>query len=511
MTEKPKDKLIISAIHQAAMSDKVDKDKEISDEQYRILKANRNKIYDEYPIARDYINDLLDSDKVFSKYFRVYQFFLRIYVLITIIVPIFYEIFDLSGYYNFIYDYSLGISTIFIELEWYYEIMSHVIALSCFGFIRGRLPGTKRSEYYIKHFHNYLYDLLYSGVFDSGIPNKSVHSTKKETEASEKIADEKKSNKEIVRDQKFDYDIALSYAGEDREIVEELANILKGKGVKVFYDNYEKVHLWGKDLYQHLQEIYRDKALFCIIFLSINYSKKLWTKHELQQAQARAFQEKKEYILPVRLDDTKLPHINETIGYIDLRKTTVGELSELIVQKIQKYSVQQNTKKTSQVKHSNSSGKIIPKNIDSIVDQIILRLFNYKKVLYSNALILSDGRQSEDSKVRECDVLWGYILGYSRQYIRAHYPNMKKIVADKIVTKVYNELKNYDHTIEHVTGTLESRYLASYHEGIKIGKIDFMNGNFNEIAYYITKNPNLKNKLDISPIKEPSKASSSVK
>lgn len=35
--------------------------------------------------------------------------------------------------------------------------------------------------------------------------------------------------------QKFDYDVALSFAGEDREYVNEVASILKSKGVSVFY------------------------------------------------------------------------------------------------------------------------------------------------------------------------------------------------------------------------------------------------------------------------------------
>jgi CheY-like chemotaxis protein len=131
-----------------------------------------------------------------------------------------------------------------------------------------------------------------------------------------------------------DYDVALSFAGEDREIVEKLAKSLQEEKIKVFYDDYEKAHLWGKNLYEHLQSVYRDKACFCIIFLSEAYARKLWTKHELEQAQARAFRERREYILPVRLDDTKIPQINETVGYIDLRHTPVEELKELILSKL---------------------------------------------------------------------------------------------------------------------------------------------------------------------------------
>lgn len=132
----------------------------------------------------------------------------------------------------------------------------------------------------------------------------------------------------------MDYDIAVSFAGEDRSIVEEFASSLNQKGVRIFYDKFERANLWGKDLYQHLQNIYRDKARYCIIFVSKHYKEKSWTRHELQQAQARSFSDLSEYILPVRLDDTDLPGLNPTIGYIDLRQVTLNELIELTLEKI---------------------------------------------------------------------------------------------------------------------------------------------------------------------------------
>lgn len=45
----------------------------------------------------------------------------------------------------------------------------------------------------------------------------------------------------------YKYDIALSFAGEDREYVEKVATLLKENGIKVFYDKFEQVDLWGKD------------------------------------------------------------------------------------------------------------------------------------------------------------------------------------------------------------------------------------------------------------------------
>ena len=134
--------------------------------------------------------------------------------------------------------------------------------------------------------------------------------------------------------QNYEYDVALSFAGEDREHAKELAELLRTNGYKVFYDKYERTQLWGKDLYRHLSLVYKDKARYCVMFVSEHYAQKLWTNHELRSAQARAFQERKEYILPVRLDNTEIPGIPQTVGYLDLREMSITEIYQVLVGKL---------------------------------------------------------------------------------------------------------------------------------------------------------------------------------
>src|SRR5271156_6159121 len=91
------------------------------------------------------------------------------------------------------------------------------------------------------------------------------------------------------RTQGYDYDVCLSFAGEDRKYVRAVADELRNAGVRVFYDEYEEVMLWGKVLFQHLDYVYQQAARFCVVFISSCYAEKLWTKHEIKSAQARAF------------------------------------------------------------------------------------------------------------------------------------------------------------------------------------------------------------------------------
>ncbi len=132
----------------------------------------------------------------------------------------------------------------------------------------------------------------------------------------------------------FRYDVTFSFAGEDRATAEKLARLLRRSGARVFYDAWEQADLWGKDLYQHLDTVYRSAARYCVIFVSDHYVKNAWAKHELKSAQARAFGENAEYILPVLLDDAQLPGLPPTVAHIDARTTPLAEIAQIFLTKL---------------------------------------------------------------------------------------------------------------------------------------------------------------------------------
>lgn len=130
------------------------------------------------------------------------------------------------------------------------------------------------------------------------------------------------------------YDIALSFASEDRKYASKLANSLVSIGIEVFYDEFENAELWGKDLYTHLSSVYKDKAKFCVVFISKHYANKAWTTHELRNAQARAFNEQREYILPIRIDNTEISGINSTVSYVEIEKYSIEQISHMLQLKL---------------------------------------------------------------------------------------------------------------------------------------------------------------------------------
>ena len=136
---------------------------------------------------------------------------------------------------------------------------------------------------------------------------------------------------------RFAYDVCLSFAGEQRNYVEEVAIELNHYDIRVFYDDDEKVNLWGKDLSSFLDDIYQNRCEYCIIFISKEYANKMWTNHERRSAQARALKERqeyKEYILPAKFDDTSIQGLPHTIHYIDLSQISQLDFVKIIIEKI---------------------------------------------------------------------------------------------------------------------------------------------------------------------------------
>ncbi|HVY77353.1 MAG TPA: TIR domain-containing protein [Solirubrobacterales bacterium] len=129
------------------------------------------------------------------------------------------------------------------------------------------------------------------------------------------------------------FDVCLSFAGEQRSYVELVARGLKERHYAVFYDADEQADLWGKNLAEHFEHVYRVASRACVMFISKEYAEKPWTKHERRSALSRALEED-EYVLPARFDDTELPGLGPTIGYIDLAEFAPATLVDLLAEKL---------------------------------------------------------------------------------------------------------------------------------------------------------------------------------
>jgi len=120
------------------------------------------------------------------------------------------------------------------------------------------------------------------------------------------------------------YDVALSFAGEDRDIALELARRLHACGQRVFFDRFEE--LWGEDLAAKLHEVYGSQSRYCVVLVSRHYVEKPWTNHERRILLARSLRDRSPFLLPIRIDDSELPGLPDVIAYKDLRIDSLEQI-----------------------------------------------------------------------------------------------------------------------------------------------------------------------------------------
>lgn len=140
-----------------------------------------------------------------------------------------------------------------------------------------------------------------------------------------------------IRNDEYEYDVAVSFAGEDRALVSLLVEALERSGVEVFFDFNETARLWGKDLEIELAQIYSQEARVMVVCLSRNYPIKDWTRFELEIGRRAAQKRTGDYLLPLRLG-TDLPPVvglRETIGYQTLYSVNdINRIVNILVSKL---------------------------------------------------------------------------------------------------------------------------------------------------------------------------------
>lgn len=114
---------------------------------------------------------------------------------------------------------------------------------------------------------------------------------------------------------KFDY--ALSFAGEQRDIAQEIHSKLSNLGFTGFYDFDYSSNLVGEDLVPKLRKIYKEESLYVIALISSDYKIKMWPKHEFRSAMENVLVQDNAYLIPIKIDDTQLESLSSTMGYLN--------------------------------------------------------------------------------------------------------------------------------------------------------------------------------------------------
>ncbi|MEO6323803.1 MAG: TIR domain-containing protein [Thermoanaerobaculia bacterium] len=133
---------------------------------------------------------------------------------------------------------------------------------------------------------------------------------------------------------RYTYDIAFSFAGENRRMARRLfLEVTKKKGLRAFYDENERPQLIGKTE-DEFAAIYRKRSRYVVPLISEDYKNKDWPRFEFQHALLAERERKREVILPIRLDDALMVGLRPDKGYFDARKQSAPAIARDLIARV---------------------------------------------------------------------------------------------------------------------------------------------------------------------------------
>lgn len=128
------------------------------------------------------------------------------------------------------------------------------------------------------------------------------------------------------------FDVGLSFPGEVRDLVDEVARNLEhliGPNA-YFYDNNYVAQLARPSLDTFLQDIYRNRSKLIVVFISADYQHKNWCGIEFRAIRDIIAERKHQRIMFVRTDDGAVEGVFDTDGYVDARKFSPEKIAGFI-------------------------------------------------------------------------------------------------------------------------------------------------------------------------------------
>lgn len=147
------------------------------------------------------------------------------------------------------------------------------------------------------------------------------------------------------------FDLAFSFAGEDREYVESVKVECEKLGLSVYYDQDRKIDQWGKNFIEEQRKVYSGyKTKHFVPFISDHYFVKPIPSDEFKSALMESTK-RNQYILPVQIGSANIPveSLHKDTQYLQSEEYTHAQLAAAL-----KYVVDRGQEK--------------PKNVDQLLE-----------------------------------------------------------------------------------------------------------------------------------------------
>lgn len=146
----------------------------------------------------------------------------------------------------------------------------------------------------------------------------------------------KKVDKSLSKIEDIKFDVALSFSGEKRSYVSDVANVLREnlENDCLFYDFDYQSQLARPNVDTLLQNIYRNNAKLIVVFLSREYAQKEWCGLEWRAVRDIIKSKGDEHIMFVRFDNEPIEGLFSIDGYIDANIFLPKQVAEFILERI---------------------------------------------------------------------------------------------------------------------------------------------------------------------------------
>lgn len=131
----------------------------------------------------------------------------------------------------------------------------------------------------------------------------------------------------------FEFDFAISFAGENRELAREISAQLVTLDSAVFFDEFFEANYLGKAWHSKFADIFSRNSRFVVVLLDKNHVEKIWPTFERECFTPRVADEA---VIPIYLDDTPVPGLPKDIVGIPYKSKSVvsNEITDAIIYKL---------------------------------------------------------------------------------------------------------------------------------------------------------------------------------
>ncbi len=128
------------------------------------------------------------------------------------------------------------------------------------------------------------------------------------------------------------FNVALSFPGEHRSIVEEIAKSLSRllTRERIFYDRFWEAELARPNLDTYLQNIYHNESDLIVVFLCAEYDAKEWCGLEFRAIRNLMKKRRDDEIMFIRVGDGDVKGVFEIDGYIDAEGRPALDIAKAI-------------------------------------------------------------------------------------------------------------------------------------------------------------------------------------